>query len=304
MADKEHWVARRHARLCHALTREPRGHEGIVLGVLTEPATGDADAGVIFTYGHGFVPFCGHGVIAVATIVIERRLIVPRRAAALTLDTVAGTIRIACDLELENDGRQQVHAVSYRSAPSFVAAAGVTLALSKRNVRADIAWAGYEFLLVVDSEAAGVPLARTHLPQLRRTAVALFDSVQSAVQLRHPTDESRTGLAGVVFTGPPDREEVQLRSQAIYADGTADRSPSGTAVVAIVTVLDAMGLVFSDSIAVESLAGTMFTGRVADHVRIGEVDAVQVEIQGRAWIVADHEFVLAPDDPLAYGMPP
>lgn len=298
--DKGKWLARRHGGLCSALTLEPRGHDGIVLAVLCEPVTDGADAGVVFRHGGGSIPLCGHGLIATTTIAIERRIIVPRDPGVLRLDTAAGPVTLEFDREL-HDSRTRVSRVRYTGPPSFVLAGSVAIRTGGRIVRADIAFGGTEFLVIADSEAAGVPLARTHLADLRRAGRALLAAAQASISAVHPLDASTQGLAGVVFTGPPEGT-AQLRCQPIYADGAADRSPSGTAVSGILAVFDAMGLAGRDAVAIESLSGTAMTGRVIEQVAIGDVTGVRVEIEASAWIVAEHAFVLESDDPLAHGV--
>ncbi len=301
MVDRGKWLARRHEALCTALTLEPRGHDGIVLAVLSGPVTSGADAGVTFRHGSGFVPQCGHGLIGAATIAVERGLIVPREPGLLRLDTAAGPVTLAFDSAPAERGGTRVSRVRYAGPPSFVVAGGVAIRIGGRVVRADIAFGASEFLVMADSEAAGVPLARTHLADLRHAGIALLRAAETSVAAVHPTDASARGLAGAVFTGPP-AGEAQIRCQPIYTDGTADRSPSGTAVSALVAVFDAMGLAGSERVVIESLAGTTMSGRVVEHVRVGDVNGVRVEVEASAWIIADHEFVIAADDPLARGV--
>ena len=43
--------------------------------LLTEPVSRDAHAGVLFMHNEGWSTMCGHGIIAVTTIAIERGLI-------------------------------------------------------------------------------------------------------------------------------------------------------------------------------------------------------------------------------------
>ena len=301
MADKAKWLVRRHEGLCSALTLEPRGHDGIVLAVLCEPVTSGADGGVLFRRAGGFVPLCGHGLMGAATIAIERRLIVPRDPGRLRLDTAAGLVSLEFDT-LEGEDRTRVVRVRYVSPPSFVFAGGVALKVGRRVVPADIAFGGAEFVVILDSEGAGVPLARTHLSELRRAARAILDAAEALTPVAHPADAAIQELAGVVFTGPHEGGHAHLRSAAIYADGTADRSASGAAVSAVVAVLDAMGLAGAGLVTIESLAGTTMSGRVIEHVMVGNVNGVRVEIEASAWIVADHEFYLEPDDPLVHGV--
>ena len=301
MEDKAQWLMRRHEGLCSALTLEPRGHEGIVLAVLCEPVTSGADAGILFRHGAGFVPVCGHGLMGAGTIAIERRLIVPRDPGRLTLETAAGLVSLEFDT-LQAEDRIRVVRVRYVSPPSFVLAGAVAVKVGRRVVPADIAFGGAEFLVILDSESAGVPLARTHVPELRRAARVILDAAEASIPVVHPVDAAIHGLGGVVFTGPPEAGHAQLRCAPIYADGTADRSASGAAVSAVVAVLDAMGLAGAGLVTIESLAGTTMSGRVVEHATVGELNGVRVEVEAAAWIVADHEFFLEPDDPLVHGV--
>lgn len=75
MLEKRAWVRKRRDRIRRALMREPRGHADMYGAVLTEPVSADAHAGVLFMHNAGYSSMCGHGVIAVVTIAVERGLI-------------------------------------------------------------------------------------------------------------------------------------------------------------------------------------------------------------------------------------
>ena len=92
MQDKREWVRANYDHLRTALMLEPRGHTDMYGALLTEPERAASDAGVLFMHNAGFSTMCGHGVIAVATIAIERGLITPRRADEIVLDTPAGQV--------------------------------------------------------------------------------------------------------------------------------------------------------------------------------------------------------------------
>ena len=74
MLDKSAWVRKRRDRIRRALMHEPRGHTDMYGAVLTEPVRAGSDAGVLFMHNAGYSTMCGHGVIAVVTIAIERSL--------------------------------------------------------------------------------------------------------------------------------------------------------------------------------------------------------------------------------------
>jgi trans-L-3-hydroxyproline dehydratase len=166
----------------------------------------------------------------------------------------------------------------------------------------DVAFGGTEFLVIADSESAGVPLARAHVSDLRRAAGAILSAAGSSIAAVHPADGSIREFGGVVFTGPPERSDAQLRCQAIYAEGAVDRSPSGSAVSGTMAVLDRMGLAGREPVILESLTGTTMRARIVEHVEVGATPGVRVELEGSAWIIADHEFHMAPDDPLVHGV--
>jgi proline racemase len=54
-------------------------------------------------------------------------------------------------------------------------------------------------------------------------------------------------VAGVVFTGPPRDPESHLRAVSVSGAGAVNWSPGGTAMSAIMSVLDAMQLLPEES---------------------------------------------------------
>src|SRR5829696_975954 len=94
--EQREFVRTNYDHLRRALMLEPRGHADMYGALLTPPERTDSHAGVLFMHNEGFSTMCGHGVIAVTTIAIERNLIVlPREAdgsVRMTLDAPAGPI--------------------------------------------------------------------------------------------------------------------------------------------------------------------------------------------------------------------
>src|SRR5262245_21589980 len=88
MLERREWVRDHHDHLRTALMLEPRGHADMYGALLTEAEHPGSDAGVLFMHNEGYSTMCGHGVIAVVTIALERGLIVPRAGHhELVLDT-------------------------------------------------------------------------------------------------------------------------------------------------------------------------------------------------------------------------
>src|SRR5919112_1779601 len=94
MLEKREWVRRHADHLRRALMLEPRGHADMYGAILTEPISPGSHAGVLFMHNEGYSTMCGHGVVAVTTIALERGLLMPGgNGDAVVYDSPAGTIR-------------------------------------------------------------------------------------------------------------------------------------------------------------------------------------------------------------------
>jgi proline racemase len=300
MLHKREWMRRHVDHLRRALMLEPRGHADMYGALLTEPVSPGSDAGVLFMHNEGYSTMCGHGVIAVTTIVIERALLERAARHDLVLDTPAGTVHARARVVAAGE-QERVDAVAFTNVPSFVYSAGFAVKVGTRELRVDIAFGG-AFYAIVDTEAIGVPLEVHRLPELRRIASDIKASLEASVTIAHPADPGLTGLYGVIFTGPPHDPEAHLRNLTVFADAEVDRSPCGTGTSAVMAVLDAMGLLPSGQAFVhESLIGTLFRGRITRRTQVGDLPAIVPEIEGSAWITGEHTFQIDDEDPLREG---
>ena len=198
-------------------------------------------------------------------------------------------------------GGARVERVVFVNVPSFVLHGGMRVAVGPRKVLADVAFGG-AFYAIVDSEAVGLPIDAAHLPELRRAGVAISRAIEAVQTIAHPVETDLCGLAGTIFTAPPGDDRSALRNVAIFGGAGAERSPGGTGTSAVMAVVDAMGLIGSDTPFVhESLIGTCFTGRIVARTTVGECPAIVPEIEGAAWITGEHTFLIDEDDPLKGG---
>src|SRR5947207_13291385 len=99
MLDKREWVSAHAHDLRPALMLGPRGHADMYGAMLTEPVSPGAHAGVLFMHNEGYSTMCGHGIVAVTTIALERGLLMPGGdGASVVYDAPAGTIRARAHL--------------------------------------------------------------------------------------------------------------------------------------------------------------------------------------------------------------
>ena len=305
MLEKRAWAMKRLDHLRRTIMLEPRGHADMYGALLTEPVTPGANAGVLFMHNQGWSTMCGHGIVAVTTIALERDLIWARAddrptEVGISYDTPAGLVH-ARATTVRSAECIHVSSVSFRNVPSFVFEASLPVSIGGRRIPVDIAFGG-AFYAIVDAEAAGLPIDVPHLPELRRVGMQIAREVERLRKVVHPNDSGLEGIYGTIFTAPAQQSHAHLRNVTIFADAEVDRSPCGTGTAAVMAVLEEMGLLSRDTPFIhESIVGTTFSGRVVDRAQVGERAAIVPEIEGAAWITGEHTFLIDGDDPLSAG---
>jgi proline racemase len=311
--EQREYVREHHDHLRRALMLEPRGHADMYGALLTAPEHPGSHAGVLFMHNEGYSTMCGHGIVAVTKIALERGLITAPRAAdgtvRITLDAPAGPIEATAVLRGDT-----VTSVRFRNVPSFVLHPGVIVRVGNRDVRADVAFGG-AFYAIVDSEAVGIPVVPQRLTDLRRVGMEIKHAVEAAVKVVHPLETQLEGIYGTIFTGPPSDERADLRNVTIFADAEVDRSPCGTGTAAVMAVLQAMGMLTEPDQVFrhESIVGSIFSGRVlrvtalsspnsaTTNSQTESIEAIIPEIEGSAHITGEHTFIVDDSDPFKDG---
>jgi len=296
---RREYAKKRQDALRRMLMLEPRGHADMYGALLTPPEREGSDTGVLFMHNDGFSTMCGHGVIAVTTILIERdaRFADARQ---IVFDVPAGRVVARARVGSRRDGPRRVESVAFANVPSFVLAAGVPVAARGKTIRVDVAFGG-AFYAICDAETAGLAVTGDRLHDLRELSVEIRAAVEKAVIVSHPLEPGLHGIYGTIYTGPP-QGAADLRNVTVFADREVDRSPCGSGTAAVMAVLDAMGMLPIDHVFThESIIGTTFRGRVLERTSIGDIPAIIPEIEGSASITGEHTFFVDVDDPLADG---
>ena len=265
--------------------------------VLTPPVTAGADFGVLFLTNEGYSTMCGHGVIALTTVLLETGMLPchePRTD--VVYDTPAGLILARAEVD---GGR--VTSVAFQNGPAFRYAQGVNVATSVGPIRADIAYGG-AFYALVDAADLSVDIVPENTEQLTRLGMEIKRSVEREMDVIHPEEPELRGIYGSILSGSPRTAGADGRNITIYAEGAVDRSPCGTGTSAKLANLYADGHISIDRPYVhESVIGTTFTGRVRGETSVGPYPAIETEIAGRGFLTGFHQFVVDPEDPTAGG---
>jgi proline racemase len=281
------------------LTREPRGHAGMVGVVLTEPDRAEADAGMLFFTGAGPRPLSGHAAMAASALALDHHLVAPRVEGRVTLDTEAGEALV----EVVSRGREgEVRRVRFLGPPASVLRGNVRLTAARRGLRADLAWSGSEAVAIVEGEALGVPLSTSHTLDLRRAALEVLGALAETVVLTAPGSSGSAQVSACVLVGPATDPGADVRSVLVRDDGTVARSPSASGTAAVAVVLAAMGVLAPGGTSRhESLSGASWTAQIAS-AGVEPDGATAVAITGDVYPIGVHTFLFAEGDPLPYGV--
>lgn len=277
---------------------EPRGHADMYGAIITEPAMEGSDCGVIFLHNEGYSTMCGHGVIALTTVLLETGMLEKTGDnPVIRIDTPAGLVTAIAHRE-----GKRVKDVSFQNVPSFVYLADQTVQVpGLRNVHYDLAFGG-AFYAFVKAEELEVSLEPKDFGQLIDLGMSVKRAVMNSVSIRHPFEEDLGFLYGTIIVGKALKPGNHSRNVCIFANGEVDRSPTGTGVSARAALhYFRKELSLGEPFTVESIIGTCFTGKVVTTTKFGPYEAVIPEVTGSAHIVGKCEWLLDPQDPLRNG---
>lgn len=281
-----------------SLMWEPRGHADMYGCVITPAVSKEADFGVLFLHNEGYSSMCGHGILAITKCVFELGLLSKQEpVSTVKIDTPSGLVTSYARIE-----NGKVVSMYFHNVPSFVEELDAVIDVPEiGEVRYDLAFGGAYYAFV---NASNIDLECTpkYFNQLITKGMQIKKAVMKYRKFNHPFENDLNFLYGTIFIGPPINTDSDSRNVCIFAEGEVDRSPTGTGVSARMAIHYARGeIAIGQSMVIESIIGSKFTGRIFETTKFGPYDAVIPEVEGRSFITGQNEFVIDPDDPLKDG---
>ncbi|MGH3241770.1 MAG: proline racemase family protein [Spirillospora sp.] len=283
--------------LCRLLMDEPRGHSAMSGAILQRPTRPDADWGVVYIEVSGFLPMCGHGTIALATVLVETGMVeVTEPETIVRLDAPAGLVEARVAVRDGAAGR-----VTLRMVPSFLLERDAVVDVPGLGaVRYDMAYGG-NFYAITELAALGLPFDRSRKDDILRAGLDIMAAINERNPPVHPEAAGVGGCKHVQFLAPGSDAAHSRNAMAIHP-GWFDRSPCGTGTCARMAQLHGRGeLPLDTGFVNESFIGTRFGGRLVGTTEVGGLPAVVPEISGRAWITGTANYLLDPTDPFPEG---
>lgn len=281
------------------MLREPRGFMSACVNVVFPSAIPGVDAGFVIMEQPDYYPaMSGGNTMCVVTALLETGFLpMTEPITRLQLETPAGVIgvRAAC-------ANGKVLGVTLRNVPSFAVSLDLPIEVAGvGTIPVDIAYGGM-FYAHVEAAALGVEIAPEHGEEIVEKGLSVLAAVRERVSPVHPENPAINIIENVLLWAPPKDPANSARNAVVLSHGQIDRCPCGTGTSSRVAVLHKKGaLKIGEPFLNEGILSTVFTGRAVEEVRVGDADAVVVEITGRAWITGRSTYILAADDPFPEG---
>lgn len=297
--EQRNWIARDET-LRNFMLNEPRGGVFRHVNLLVPPKNPEAQAAWIIMEPEDTPPMSGSNSICVATVLLDSGIVpMQEPETLLTLEAPGGLVRVRA--ECANGKAERIHV---QNLPSFAAEQKIRLHVpGQGEVIVDTAFGGDSFV-VVDAGALGIEFRPEEARKLAELGVKITDAFNAQHRFVHPELPDWSHVSFCLFAGPLSEEEGSLKAASAVAiqPGKIDRSPTGTAVSARMALLHSEGrMTVGESFEARSLIGSIFSGKIVEETRVGDIPAIIPEISGRGWITGSHQHMLDPADPWPEG---
>ncbi|ERL21796.1 MAG: proline racemase [Oribacterium sp.] len=298
MPEKRQWLEENMDQLRTSLMLEPRGHNDMFGAILTQPTDPEADYGIIFMDGGGYLNMCGHGTIGAMTTAVETGMVpVTEPVTKIIQEAPAGIIR--GEVQVENGRAKRV---SFQNVPAFLYKKDQEVELPGHGkIRFDLSFGG-SFFAIVRADQVGLEIKPENAELLSKLGIQLREIINREIPVQHPLLSHIHSVDLVEWWSETETKGASLRNCVAFGQGQIDRSPCGTGTSAKLATLFARGeLKEHEKFYYESILGTIFEGEIVGTAKVGDYDAVIPKISGSAYITGFNQLVLDEDDPVKYG---
>lgn len=297
MPEKKAYLEQNMDHIRTAIMLEPRGHNDMFGSFIVAPTMDEADFGVIFMDGGGYLNMCGHGTIGAVTAAVETGMVdMVEPVTKVVIEAPAGIVK--AEAAVENG---KVQSVSFQNVPAFLYKENQEVELDGKKIKFDISFGG-SFFAIVHADELGMKIEPNNATALTDVAMRLRDKINAEIEIQHPDLPHIKTVDLIEIYDAPSHPEATYKNVVIFGQGQVDRSPCGTGTSAKMAALHAKGeLKEGQEFVYESILGTLFYGHVAGTTKVGDFDAVIPVVKGSAYITGFNHFVIDETDPLKHG---
>ncbi len=297
MKDKRDHFESRYDHVRMLLTREPRGHRGIMAAVVTEPVSPKGKFGLFYMDARRYPYLCGHATIGAVASLIETGLLnTEDDDTVITVDTPSGPLDAYTRIR-----KGHVESVAIDMVPSFVFDVGRELEIDGfGKVCIDLVCVG-GFFAMVSARSIGIDLGPENNHRLIPLGMSVIEAANRTLRVHHP-ERQEVNTVDVTQFYDEDPQLGTGKSVVIYGESNMDRSPCGTGTTARMTLLHHQGKLDLDQVYKNTgPLSTVFEGRIVKTLPIGKFSGIVGQIRGNAQITGYHQFVVDANDPFPKG---
>ncbi len=299
MLEKREYIQQQLDGVRQSIIGEPRGHQDMFGGFITDPVTDAAQLGIIYMDNQGYLDMCGHGTIGLVTTVVELGLVEPTGTRTeFGIDTPAGFVQ---GYAISENGT--VIRAGFHNVPSFCLTTATDITVEGfGTLQVGIAYGG-NFFAILPAESVGLELELDNQEKIRELGLLVKSAANEQLDVVHPLNSDVSGVDIVTFYGKPKDEKAAYRNVHIFADGQVDRSPGGTGTSAMLAYFLAREDINQDDLTIsEGLANGHFEGKIVNTWQEKNVCFITPDISSRAFLTGIHTFYLDSEDPMLLGL--
>jgi proline racemase len=298
MALKRECFRAKYDHIRQRLTKEPRGHRGVLAAVVTENVTADARFGLIYMDAKRYPYLCGHATIgAVVTLAKTGFLDLQEGENRIQVDTPSGTMHTTAVVT-----QGKVKSVAMNMVPSFVLETGKQIDVPGfGTLNIDLVCVG-GFFAMVSSQQTGIEPVLANSQVLAELGMNIIKAANEQVKVFHPERPEVNTVDVAEFYAAHNEKVMEGKSVVVYGESHIDRSPCGTGTAAKLTLLHhANKIAINQTYRNYSPLGTSFDAKLVKTLKVGSLDAVVARITGMAYITGVHKFLFEENDPFPQG---
>ncbi len=210
MPEKRQWLEENMDQLRTSLMLEPRGHNDMFGAILTQPTDPEADYGIIFMDGGGYLNMCGHGTIGAMTTAVETGMVpVTEPVTKIIQEAPAGIIR--GEVQVENGRAKRV---SFQNVPAFLYKKDQEVELPGHGkIRFDLSFGG-SFFAIVRADQVGLEIKPENAELLSKLGIQLREIINREIPVQHPLCRPRRMVVRDGDQGSQSQKLCRLRTGA------------------------------------------------------------------------------------------
>lgn len=300
MQEKKEYLIENFDYIRTAIMHEPRGHNDMFGSVIVPPINPEADFGIVFMDGGGYLNMCGHGTIGAMTIAVEMGLVekIIEPITKIILETPAGLVK--GEVLVEGGKAKEV---SFKNVPSFLYKKDILVDVPEfgKKLKLDVAFGG-SFFAIVESKDLQIEICPANANEINKIGMAILRAVNEQVKVEHLELKHIKTIDLVEIYGAPKNPTSTLQNVVVFGAGQLDRSPCGTGTSAKMATLYAKGeLGIGEVFVYESIIGTQFKGKILETFEKAGITYIIPEITASAYITGVNHLLIDIEDPLKYG---